>query len=286
MPALPPTHNPWNHVPPAKEEDQKSPGQKTANVRPPRRSPKALEIHDPREKLEQKPKAQEYHRRYLHKLEEKPNGNKGEDAGPREKDEVGAHDSGNRSRCAHHGNSAFPAYGQLKPGRANPTKEVKKEIPAGTHGGLNIVPKDPEVPHVTDDVEPTSVEEHSGENGEPDRERNSGRKIFATEKFCGDEAILDVETIAWGHGIKAASAIPTIGNAIEPWRRLAKRVTPNTAIEENITGVRNGQSVEKDDGVQGNQDIRSPWTLPANPVIPNGKHRTSILAEHARHVKL
>lgn len=51
MPALPPTHNPWHHVPTAKEEDQKSPSQKTADVCPPRRSPKTLEIHNPREEL-------------------------------------------------------------------------------------------------------------------------------------------------------------------------------------------------------------------------------------------
>jgi hypothetical protein len=55
---LPPGHDPGNHGAAPEEEDQKGSRKKTANMRPPRRPPKALEIHNPREKLEQKPKAQ------------------------------------------------------------------------------------------------------------------------------------------------------------------------------------------------------------------------------------
>ena len=54
----------------------------------------------------------------------------------------------------------------LGQGRGNATKHIENRETDMPHGVLDIVPEDPEIEHVADEVHPAAVKEHGGDHRE------------------------------------------------------------------------------------------------------------------------
>src|SRR4051794_9078592 len=86
---------------------------------------------------------------------------------PRVEHDVGPHDPADRSGGTHHRYRAHWIRERLSGCGRQSAEEVKGEIADVPHRIFYIVPEDPEEPHVADQVEPATVQEHRGQRREP-----------------------------------------------------------------------------------------------------------------------
>lgn len=67
------------------------------------------------------------------------------------------------------------------------------------HGVFHIVAEDPQVEHVSQDVEQASVDEHCTEESDPQRKSNRGWKVLPRKKLAGYESVGEHELLARGN---------------------------------------------------------------------------------------
>src|SRR3954451_20990343 len=88
---------------------------------------------------------------------------------PGVENDVGSHHSANGTGRTHHGYGTHRVCPCLSCRGGQPTQKVKGEIAYVPHRIFYVVPEDPEEPHVADEVEPATVEEHRAQWAEAAR---------------------------------------------------------------------------------------------------------------------
>ncbi len=76
------------------------------------------------------------------------------------------------------------------------------------HGVLDVVPEDPKIKHVSADVKQPPVEEHGGEQGDPDGKRDVGREILHMDQLTRDQAESQDEDVGRGDVAAKLARLP------------------------------------------------------------------------------
>ena len=150
------------------EPVQQGAGDETADMGPPCDPSCVQRIHDGQcaaHYLEHEPEGEKQDRRDLEQEGKEKYGDHHDDSGPREKGVIRTHDPGDGARCPDDGNGRVGIGEHVQEARRDPGEHVEGEKPPGSHDVLYVVSEDPQGPHVEDDMEPSSVEKHAGDEG-------------------------------------------------------------------------------------------------------------------------
>ncbi len=118
------------------------------------------------EELFQEPEGQEEYGRDVKEKREEKDWDHDNDPGLWKEYIVGAHDTCNGT------GGTYGGYGRIRVGidvdhRCHEsTHDIENEKPPGAHLVFHIVSKYPQRPHIANDMDPASMEEHTGEKGE------------------------------------------------------------------------------------------------------------------------
>ena len=86
----------------------------------------------------------------------------------REQDQIGTHDPGYRSAGAHEGNRHVLICHHETGSRCDACDSVEEQISERPESLLDVVPEDPQEPHVEQQVPDACMEEHADHPGQPD----------------------------------------------------------------------------------------------------------------------
>jgi len=119
-----------------------------------------------REDLDEQPVSEKDEGWDLDKLEEKEDGNQGENPGAGEEKDVTSHHPGDRTAGADGGDLRTPVCEEMNQTGSDAAQEIENEVAEMTDPILDIIPEDVEKPHVPQDVEDSSMKEHGGQKGQ------------------------------------------------------------------------------------------------------------------------
>ncbi len=102
-------------------------------------------------------------------------------------DEERAHDGGDGSAGTEVGDGGGGADGDLGEHGDGSPEQIEDEVAQGVHGVLDLGAKGPEENHVADDVQPATMHEHGGEEGDP---------VTAGDDVGGDHGPLEDEGVS------------------------------------------------------------------------------------------
>jgi hypothetical protein len=151
-----------------KQTDQKDSDNESPDMRPPRNAARLIdaccgqrcsavkELHD-------EPESQDDHGWNFNHLDEYEYGDKGED--PREwiRNKVRAQHAGDRATGPDAGNRTVAIQNRMDNSRADSAQKIEYEEGEMSQAVLDVVAKNPQVPHVADDVQPAAVQKHGRE---------------------------------------------------------------------------------------------------------------------------
>ena len=115
--------------------------------------------------LKCEPEADKEKGRDFHEPGKNENWNQGQDPGSGVQDEIGAHDTGNSTAGTDGGNGRIHVQKQMRQARSETAQEVEQEIPKRSQAVFDIVAKDVERPHISQEMQKTSVKKHEGYEG-------------------------------------------------------------------------------------------------------------------------
>ena len=113
------------------------------------------------------------------------------------------------------------------------------------HRPLHVVPEDPQVQHVSQNVEEAAVEEHGCEDIHPNGERGGRGEICSGPEFSRNEPVLDHEVITFGDWIQAPPPQPLVKQVIEPRGGRAQGIPPGTSIDPGYLRCGVGELINK-----------------------------------------
>ena len=87
-------------------------------------------------------------------------------AGARKHDDIGAHDSRDSATGTHSGDTAIGVEIDVQGVSQEPSQEIEEQEASATDDSFDIVGKNPEKEHITQEVGPAAVQEHTGEQAE------------------------------------------------------------------------------------------------------------------------
>jgi hypothetical protein len=149
--------------------NKKSEGEATY-MRPPGNAAETLssraEAHGAIEKLEKKPNAQKQNGRQNKCRPEDERGHECFDAGERIKAEVRAHDSRNGSAGTNGWDLRTGIGKDVHARRRDPASQIQEDISRATKAVFNVVAKNPERPHIAEEMKPTTVQKHGAKKSE------------------------------------------------------------------------------------------------------------------------
>jgi len=117
--------------------------------------------------LDEKPIAQKDKSGNFDKLEEEEDWDQRHYPGPRIKKKVCPHDAGDRAARPDGWDIGIPVGHKMDESSSHPAEEVKDEITNVAQPVLNIVSEDIEEPHVSEDVEKSSMKKHRSQEWKP-----------------------------------------------------------------------------------------------------------------------
>ena len=108
-------------------------------------------------KLEYEPESQDEHSRHRHYPDEEPKEYQSQDSRPRKSDHVSAQNSSNGAGCPYHRDPGIGRGKNVQKAGCQSTQNVKDEKLCMTKLIFNVVSKDPEIKHVTCQMEKPSM---------------------------------------------------------------------------------------------------------------------------------
>src|SRR3989304_6703820 len=117
----------------------------------------------PAKKLDKKPKTQHNNCGQFDHLPDNKQRNKNEHTCPWEGNHVSAEYTRNRTACSHTGNSRLTVEINMYHGRPDPADEIKEDEFETSQLILNIIPENPQIPHISYEMDEPSVEKHKTE---------------------------------------------------------------------------------------------------------------------------
>lgn len=88
-----------------------------------------------------------------------------DDARAGEQEEAGAHDAGNGAAGADGGKGGHGVELQVRDAGGDAARQIENREAQRAHAVFDVVPEDPDRPHVADNVPPSAVQKHAGEEG-------------------------------------------------------------------------------------------------------------------------
>jgi len=116
--------------------------------------------------LNKEPEHQEEEGRYLDKLDEEEDGDKGDNPGFRKEDKICTHHTGNCTTCSNGGDMGTGLGNNVAHTSPNAAEQIEKEVTKMPQPVFHIVSKDPEIEHVSDNVKPPAVEKQGSKERE------------------------------------------------------------------------------------------------------------------------
>src|SRR5512143_2884076 len=111
------------------------------------------------DQLEEEPEAEHDHGRDVEQLVEEPEEDQRGDPCAGEQDDVRPERRGDRPGCPDRGRTGRRIYGDLRQGGDHAPDQVEDEEPEATEPVLHVVPEDPQVEHVAEEMQPAAVQE-------------------------------------------------------------------------------------------------------------------------------
>ena len=115
-----------------------------------------------------------------------------------EEDRIGAQGDRDRTRRTYEGNRGRGVHHHEGGGRHQPAEQVDAQIPEVSEGLLHIVAKDPQKPHVENDMGHAAVEEHRREESQKHVLVGNGRRLGSGSAHVADD-LLDAQRGAGCH---------------------------------------------------------------------------------------
>ena len=147
-----------------KHTQKKHPQHEAPNVGPPGHAARCrisgCQGAGPLQELHHEPEAQNDECRDFDDLKKENNGHESQDTGPRIEQQVCAEDSGDRPAGSYAGDLDIIVEGGMDDSRTQSCKKVKESESSMAETILHIVAKNPEVPHVPDQVKESAVQKH------------------------------------------------------------------------------------------------------------------------------
>ena len=155
-------------VPAWKQTDQEDPNDESPDMCPPRNAARLIDARCGQgcsavKELHEEPESKDDHGGYFDDLEEYKYGDKRKDPGKWIRNQIGAQDAGNRATGSDAGNRTAAIQNRVDNSRADTAQKIEYEKGEMPQAVLNVVAKNPEVPHVTDDMQPAAVQKHGRE---------------------------------------------------------------------------------------------------------------------------
>jgi hypothetical protein len=122
------------------------------------------------QELDKEPEPQDEKRRKADEFYEYENKHQGENPGVGEEQQVGPQDPGYGAAGPDHGDGRTWVGKYLGQGGRKTTDQVEKKEAEMAQRIFDVIPEDPEVEHVSEEVEEPSVEKHGGKNGQGERD--------------------------------------------------------------------------------------------------------------------
>jgi hypothetical protein len=169
--------------------DKTSDVSKKGNIRE-RPSPNA-------EELKEEPEAQDKKRRKADELYKKDDKEQGENPSSGKKKQVSPQDPGHCPAGANHGNGRAGVGKHLGETGSETADQVEAEETEMAQRILDVVPEDPEVEHVSEEVEEPAMEEHGRKNGEGQRHRREFVEDLSSHDLIRDRAPFKNEVLTF-----------------------------------------------------------------------------------------
>ena len=118
------------------------------------------------EELDKKPEPQDEQGRKTDQLNKDKNKKQGENARARKKNQISTQNPGHRSAGPNHRNGRFGIGKNLSQAGNQTTDQVEKKEAEMPQRILDVIPEDPQVKHVSEDVEKPTMKKHGRKNGE------------------------------------------------------------------------------------------------------------------------
>ncbi len=180
------------HVRMLEEPDQQDARQEPADMREKRHAAAfGTEAHAAAQDLHQEPKAQHDRGWDIDHLGEKPQRDEHQHLGARVEQQIGAEDPRDGATGPYHGNCRNRVNGGMTQRRDNPAQEIEDNELSMPHDVFNVVPENPQVQHIPDQVHPAAVKKHTGDQTAIGRHRREFNREFGIpEHDRGDGPIL------------------------------------------------------------------------------------------------
>src|SRR3989304_8329602 len=149
----------------------------------------------PAKKLDKKPKPQHDNCRQFYRLPDNKQGNKNKHPRPWEGNHISAQHSGYCPACPDTRDSGLPIKINMYNGRTNSTDEIKQNEFEASQLILDIIAKNPQIPHIPYEMNEPSVKEHRTEKREVDIYKSGTRDICGIVYFDRNNAKLKEERI-------------------------------------------------------------------------------------------
>lgn len=138
------------------------------------------------EELEEEPEPEHEQGRDADKFYEDEDKHQGENPGRWKEKQVGAQNPGNRPAGPDHGNGRVRIGEDLGEASSEAADQVKEEKAEMAQGIFDVVAEDPEIEHVSEEVQESAMEEHGRKNGEGDRHRRKLMEDLSMDDLIGN----------------------------------------------------------------------------------------------------
>ncbi len=101
----------------------------------------------------------------LEKQGQKEDRQEHDDARAGEQEKAGAHDAGNGAAGTDGGKGGHGVELQVNHAGGDAARQIENREAQRAHAVFDVVPEDPQRPHIADDVRPSAVQKHAGEEG-------------------------------------------------------------------------------------------------------------------------
>lgn len=118
--------------------------------------------------LEQKPEEKKEHGWKLNGGDEEADGHQGQHPGPGEEDEIRSQNAGNGTAGSHGGDGRLGMCSDMAYASCCTCKKVKEQVTTMTETVFHVIPEDPEIEHVPQQVKPPAVKKQGAEQRKPE----------------------------------------------------------------------------------------------------------------------
>ena len=167
---------------------------------------------EPLTELDEEPETQDKQGREADEFYENENKHQSKNPGVGKEQQIGPQDPGHSPAGANHGNGGGGVGQNLGQSGKEAANQVKKEEAQMAQRIFDVVPEDPQVEHVSEEVEESAMEEHGRQQGEGEWHRREFMENFSMNDLIRDCPPSKDEILAF-HNIQGnlVEKHPTIG---------------------------------------------------------------------------